>query len=113
MCIRDRTQAELLLALIEAAGAHTGSPGQLLAMVCEKLASQVAMTRASVFLAIDGQLVPRMSGYADGHHDPDAWALFRQAVEPPPIVEAAFTSQRPVTAVNADDARLALSLIHI
>ena len=104
---RGRTQAELLLALIEAAGAHTGSPGQLLAMVCEKLASQIAMTRASVFLAIDGQLVPRMSGYADGHHDRDAWALFRQAVEPPPIVEAAFTSQRPVTAVNADDARLA------
>jgi signal transduction histidine kinase/ActR/RegA family two-component response regulator len=104
---RGRTEAELLLALIEAAGAHTGSPGQLLAMVCEKLASQIGMTRASVFLSIDGQLVPRMSSYADGHHDPDAWALFRQAVDPPPLVEAAFTSQRPVTAVNGDDARLA------
>jgi signal transduction histidine kinase/ActR/RegA family two-component response regulator len=104
---RGRTQAELLLALIEAAGAHTGSPGELLAMVCEKLASQTAMTRASVFLATDGQLVPRMSSYADGHHDRDSWALFRDAVEPPPIVEAAFSSQRPVTAVNSDDPRLA------
>ncbi|MGD0981230.1 MAG: ATP-binding protein [Solirubrobacteraceae bacterium] len=104
---RGRTQAELLLALIEAAGGHTGSPGELLAMVCEKLASQIGMTRASVFLSTDGQLVPRMSSYADGHHDPDSWALFRQAVEMPPIVEAAFTSRRPVTAVNGDDPRLA------
>jgi signal transduction histidine kinase/ActR/RegA family two-component response regulator len=104
---RGRTQAELLLALIEAAGAHSGSPNELLAMVCEQLASQISMTRASVFLASNGQLVPRMSSYADGHLDPDSWALFRDAVEPPPIVEAAFSSRGPVNTVSADDARLA------
>ena len=70
---RGRAQAELLLALIEAAGEHSDSPGQLLRMVCEQLALRVQMTRASVFLSVDGVLVPRMSRYADGHDDPDGW----------------------------------------
>jgi signal transduction histidine kinase/FixJ family two-component response regulator len=103
---RGRTQAELLLALIEAAGEHTGTPGQLLAMVCEQLASQVGVTRASVFLSMDGQLVPRMSSYADGHPDPEAWDLFRNATEPLAIADAAFASQRPLTAVDSLDPRL-------
>jgi signal transduction histidine kinase/DNA-binding NarL/FixJ family response regulator len=103
---RGRTQAELLLALIEAASEHTGTPGQLLAMVCEQLASQIDVTRASVFLSMDGQLVPRMSSYADGHPDAEAWDLFRSATEPLAIADAAFASQRPVTAVDGLDPRL-------
>jgi signal transduction histidine kinase/ActR/RegA family two-component response regulator len=103
---RGRTQAELLLALIEAAGEHTGTPGQLLAMVCKQLASQIGVTRASVFLSMDGQLVPRMSSYADGHADPAAWELFRNATEPFAIADASFASQRPLTAVDGLDPRL-------
>jgi signal transduction histidine kinase/ActR/RegA family two-component response regulator len=101
---RGRAQAELLLALIEAAGAHTGSTGQLLSMVCQQLASQAGVARASVFLGVEGQLVPRMSSYADGHLDAAAWALFRGATEPLAIVDAAFASKRPVTAANGHDA---------
>jgi signal transduction histidine kinase/ActR/RegA family two-component response regulator len=103
---RGRTQAELLLALIEAAGAHTGSLGELLAMICRQLASQIGVTRASVFMASDGRLVPRMSSYADGHADAEEWERFRAATEPLAIVDAAFASQRPVVAVNSHNSAI-------
>jgi signal transduction histidine kinase/CheY-like chemotaxis protein len=101
---RGRTQAELLLALIEAAAVHNGSTGELLSMVCQQLASKLGVSRASVFLSVESRLLPRMSSYADGHTDPAEWALFRGANEPLAIVDAAFASQRPVTAASGHDA---------
>ena len=103
---RGRTQAELLLEVIEAAGAHSGSLGDLLYMVCTRLARELEVNRASVFLQIGDRLVPRMATFSDGHKETDAWARLRQAHELPPMVESAFASGKPVRATHGHDPKL-------
>jgi diguanylate cyclase (GGDEF)-like protein len=103
---RGRTQAELLLEVIEAAGAHSGSLGELLSMVCARLALELGVDRASVFLQVGDRLVPRMATFSDGHRDTESWLRFRQAREPPPMVEAAFSSGKPVRATHRQDPKL-------
>ena len=103
---RGRTQAELLLEVIEGAGAHSGSFGDLLYAVCARLARELAVNRASIFLRVGDHLVPRMATFADGRRDTDAWLRFRQARELPPMVEAAFASGKPARATHRQDPKL-------
>ena len=103
---RGRTQAELLLEVIEAAGAESRSMGELLTMVCGRLARELDVNRASVFLQVGDRLVPRMATFGDGRRDTDAWVRFRQAPELPPMVEAAFASGKPVRATHRRDPKL-------
>jgi diguanylate cyclase (GGDEF)-like protein len=103
---RGRTQAELLLEVIEAAGAESGSMGELLYMVCGRLARELGVNRCSVFLQVGDRLVPRMATFSDGRKDTDAWERFRQAPDLPPMVEAAFASGKPVRATHRQDPKL-------
>jgi diguanylate cyclase (GGDEF)-like protein len=103
---RGRTQAELLLEVIEAAGAHSGSLGELLYMVCTQLARGLDVSRASIFLHVGDRLVPRMATFGDGHKDIEAWERFRHAPGVPPMVEAAFASGQPVRATHCHDPKL-------
>jgi diguanylate cyclase (GGDEF)-like protein len=103
---RGRTQAELLLEVIEAAGAHSGSLGELLYMVCTQLARGLDVNRASIFLQVGDRLVPRMATFSDGRKDTEAWERFRRAEGIPPMVEAAFASCEPVRATHRDDPKL-------
>ncbi len=103
---RGRTQAELLLEVIEAASAHSGSLGELLSTVCARLALELGVDRATVFLQVGDRLVPRMATFSDGHTDTQSWLRFRQAHELPPMVEAAFASGKPVRATHRQDPKL-------
>jgi diguanylate cyclase (GGDEF)-like protein len=104
---RGRAQAELLLELIEAAASHSGSLGELLGTVCEQVALQIGVTRASIFLASRARLTPRMSRFADGTRDPATWERFRVATEPFELAETAFAAGRPAIAEHPDDPALA------
>jgi uncharacterized protein YigA (DUF484 family) len=103
---RGRTQAELLLEVIEGAGAHSGSLGDLLYTVCARLARELGVNRASIFLRVGDRLVPRMATFGDGRKDTEAWLRFRQARELPPMVEAAFATGQPVRATHRNDPKL-------
>jgi diguanylate cyclase (GGDEF)-like protein len=103
---RGRTQAELLLEVIEAASAHSGSLNQLLYMACGRLARELGVTRASVFLRVGDRLAPRASSFSDGHEDEGAWLRFRGASELPAMVEAAFASGNAVRATHRQDPKL-------
>jgi transcriptional regulator with GAF, ATPase, and Fis domain len=65
---RRTEQAEVLLGLIESAGAAP-SMDHLLGDACRKLAELGEVERASIFLLEDGRLVPRMASNADGRRD--------------------------------------------
>ncbi|MGO9499762.1 MAG: EAL domain-containing protein [Solirubrobacteraceae bacterium] len=103
---QGRTQAELLLEVIEAAGAQSGSISELLYTVCARLARELGVNRTSVFLHVGDRLVPRMATFTDGRKDTDAWLRFRHAQELPPMVEAAFASGKPVRATHRQDPKL-------
>ena len=83
---QQRQQAELLLALTEAA-VRTRSVSQTLAEACQAIARHARMQRASLFLVEGGELVPRMSRYADGRSDPAQWRRFRRAASVPQVAE--------------------------
>ncbi|MBV9817397.1 MAG: EAL domain-containing protein [Solirubrobacterales bacterium] len=92
--------------MIEAAGTHSGSVGELLYMVCTRLARELDVNRASVFLQVGDRLVPRMATFSDGRRETDAWQQLHQAQELPPMVEAAFASSKPVRAAHRHDPKL-------
>lgn len=103
---RGRTRAELLLEVIEAAGAQSGSMSELLDTVCARLARELGVDRASVFLQVGDHLLPRMASFSDGRRDPEAWRRFREAPDLPPMVEATFASGKPVRATHRQDPKL-------
>lgn len=94
---QQRQQAELLLALTEAA-VQTQSVGQTLAEACQAIARHARMQRASLFLVEDGKLVPRMSRYADGRSDPAQWRRFRHASSVPHVAEQVLATGEVRTA---------------
>ncbi|MBV9817074.1 MAG: EAL domain-containing protein [Solirubrobacterales bacterium] len=92
--------------MIEAAGAQSGSLSRLLYTVCARLASDLGVNRASMFLQVGNRLAPRMASFSDGRKDSDAWQRFLQAQELPPMVEAAFASGKAVRATHREDPKL-------
>jgi diguanylate cyclase (GGDEF)-like protein len=92
---RARAEAEFLLELAEAALAEQ-SLGEMLGTICERVATELAAHRASIFLLEDGRMVPRMARYAEGSPDPAAWERFRRADAPLAAVEAVMHSGEPV-----------------
>lgn len=98
-------QTELFLQLAELVGATTRT-GPVLALACERLATIIGCTRVSVFLVIDGQVVPRMSRFADGMTMPEQWDQFRTTVaasHPPPVVIEVLEHGMPIVRSAYDD----------
>ena len=92
---RQRTEAEFLLGLTEAALA-AGTLDEMLSTLCERVAALVGARRATVLLVEDGRMVPAASRYADGSRDRSEWELMRSAPSVLPAAEAALHSGEPV-----------------
>ena len=92
---RQRTEAEFLLSLTEAALA-AGTLDEMLSTLCERVAALVGARRATVLLVEDGRMVPAASRYADGSRDRSEWELMRSAPSVLPAAEAALHSGEPV-----------------
>jgi diguanylate cyclase (GGDEF)-like protein len=103
---RGRTQAELLLEVIEAAGAHSGSIPELVSSACARLARELGVDRTSVFTQVGDRLVPRGAVFGDGSENTEAWLRFSRAQDVPPMVQAAFASGKPVRATHRQDPKL-------
>lgn len=93
---RMRAQAELFLELAASSGRQHLGAG--LARACEGLAQLLGMRRATVFLASDDKLVPRMSRLAGGATDPVSWEAFRNPPEPLVLAEEVLRSGSPMVA---------------
>lgn len=99
---RRGSEAQLLLELTEAALAGK-SLSDMLAIVCERLARRMGVSRASVHLVRgDGRVRPSMSRRADGQVDLEAWELFRHAPHPFALATEAVRTGRAVVAATSD-----------
>lgn len=98
-----RRSADLLLELMEVASGD-GSLDDVLATLCQRLATQLRARRASIFLVQDGDLVPRMSRYADGRMDKALWEEFRDPEEPSELVRKVIQTGETVVVEDAEEA---------
>lgn len=71
--------------------------GRAVERLCRRLAQEFGVSRACLFLAEEGRLVPAHAYRADGSVDLDGFAAFA-AASPPPIVQRAFGEWRTVVA---------------
>lgn len=95
--LAERRQAELDLLLdLTRAALEPGAPGGAIERLCQRLAHQLGVRRACVFLVEDRQLVAAHAYNADGSVDPDGFRAFTAATSPPPIVQAAFRERETV-----------------
>jgi diguanylate cyclase (GGDEF)-like protein len=94
---RRLSQAEVLLGLIESAGAAQ-SMDQLLSSACRQLAELGDVDRACIFLLEDDRLVPSMASYADGRRDLATWLQFRNAPVALPLAETVLQTGEPLVA---------------
>lgn len=93
---RRRTRAELLLSIIDEA-AGLPSVDDVLITACERLAAELRVRRAAVFLLDDdGRLAPRMAGYADRRRDELQLEAFVDPAEPFEFGEWVLQEQGPV-----------------
>lgn len=87
----DRRQAELELLLdLTRTAVEPGEAGGAIEHLCQRLARQLGVHRACVFLVEDGELVAAHAYNADGSVDLEGFRAFVSTASPPPIVEAAF-----------------------
>ncbi len=99
-----RRRTDLLLELIEVASGD-GTLDDVLATLCQRLAAQLRVRRASVFLVRDGRVIPRMSRYADGQVDQTLWSEFRDPAEPSELLEHIITTGETITIEDARASR--------
>lgn len=92
-----RTRAELLIEVVETAASHDGLD-DVLASVCQTVASVLDVRRVCVFLREDGRLVPRMARYSSGRRDEDLWSAFLDPDEPFRFGEMVIERGEPVLA---------------
>lgn len=89
--LADRRQAELDLLLdLTRAAVEPGAPGRAIEQLCQRLAHQLGVRRACVFLVEEERLVAAHAYNADGSVDRDGFRAFTATASPPPIVRAAF-----------------------
>ncbi|WP_276970745.1 sensor domain-containing phosphodiesterase [Ferrimicrobium acidiphilum] len=91
-------QTELFLQLAEIVSTTTRT-GPALALACERLATILDCTRVSIFLLKNGQVIPRMSRFANGVIAPGQWDEFRTssaANNPPAVVSDVLVRGVPV-----------------
>lgn len=89
--LAERRQAELDLLLdLARAAVEPGAPGKAIEQLCQRLAHQLGVRRACVFLVEDERLVAAHAYNADGSVDPEGFRAFTAIANPPPIVQAAF-----------------------
>ena len=93
--LADRRQAELdLLLELTRTSVEAGTAGGAIEHLCQRLAHQLGVGRACMFLVDGGQLTAAHACNADGSVDVDGFRAFAGASAPPPVVEAAFRSWR-------------------
>jgi signal transduction histidine kinase len=106
-----RTRAAELAALLEITRESTSTLEfkPLLKQMAQRTARALDMERCSINLWRGAHLVPVMSQYADGHHDPALWQKFKgmaaQHVEDVPAHAQAIRMKQPVPvedALNSD-----------
>jgi signal transduction histidine kinase len=107
----ERKRAAELAALLEITRESTSTLElkPLLKQIAQRTARALDMERCSINLWRGGHLVPIMSQYADGHHDPALWQKFKgmaaQHVEDVPAHAQAIRTKQPVPvedALNSD-----------
>jgi signal transduction histidine kinase len=108
----ERNRAAELAALLEITRASTSTLElkPLLKRIAQHTARALDMERCSINLWRAGHLVPIMSQYADGHHDPALWQKFRgmaaQHVEDVPAHAQAIRIKQPVLVEDALNSEL-------
>src|SRR2546425_9414961 len=78
---RQRRQSAFMLELTQATGAAQ-SIDELFGIVCERIARELGVRRATIFLLQGGRPAPRATRNADGSWDTAVWE--RMLAEPPP-----------------------------
>jgi len=108
----ERTRTAELAALLEITQVSTSTLElkPLLKQIAQHTARALDMERCSVNLWREGHLVPVMSQYADGHHDPALWQKFKsmaaQHVEDVPAHAQAIRIKQPVLVEDARNSDL-------
>jgi diguanylate cyclase (GGDEF)-like protein len=103
----DRRQAELDLLLdLTRTAVEPAATGGAIEHLCQRLALQLGVRRACVFLAEDGVLVAAHAYHADGSVDLDGFRAFTAASSPPPIVEIAFRDRKTLVVDESAPAML-------
>ncbi|HSE05219.1 MAG TPA: GAF domain-containing protein [Methylomirabilota bacterium] len=78
---------------------------RLLREVAIKIAQVCRVDRCSIQRWVDGRVVPLMSQFADGRHDPEAWARYRRVAASlparPPLHARTVETRRPVIVPDA------------
>ncbi|MBI4270721.1 MAG: GAF domain-containing protein [Candidatus Rokubacteria bacterium] len=104
---RGRREAEDLLEIERSLGS-TMELKLVLKTVTQRAARAVGAERASLHLLEGDRLRPVMSQFADGHEDPDRWALFKACgpytLDEVPAHAEAIRTKRPVALDEATDA---------
>jgi diguanylate cyclase (GGDEF)-like protein len=98
---RQQSETSFLLELTEVA-TRAPSLDEMLIVLCERMARELGVRRATVFLAEDGRLVPRACRHADGSRDAAEWDAIRQS-QPPPAAQVVFDSGEPVIVGRTGD----------
>ncbi|MDE0802897.1 MAG: diguanylate cyclase [Acidimicrobiales bacterium] len=96
-CLLSQQQSKCDLLVELARSLEPETTGRAVERLCRRVAQEFGVSRACVFLAEEGRLVPAHAYRADGSVDLDGFAAFA-AAPPPPIVERAFRERRTVVA---------------
>lgn len=83
---------------------------RLLREVTMKIAQVCRVDRCSIQRWVEGRVVPLMSQFADGRHDPDTWSRYRRLAaalpERPPLHARTVDTRRPVIVPDATSSDL-------